>query len=67
MNVHERAAQKTIKRKRRKNVGNVTSIKVHPLVWAEALRLARGNFRRIVIIDSEHVIIRNHPRPVSHD
>src|SRR5215831_16940154 len=67
MNVHGRAAQRTVKRKRRKYSGRVKTTRVNPATMAEALRLAGGDFRRIERTGNlDTVIVRNHPWQVNH-
>ena len=58
MMVHKLAAVRRAKR-RGTPVFRVTVTRVRPMVWREALRVAAGDVRRIVIIDSETVVVRN--------
>jgi len=67
MNVHERAAQKTVVRKRRKYSGRVVTTRVNPEAMTLALALAGGDFRRIERTASlDTVIVRNHAWQVRH-
>lgn len=60
MNVHTMAAGKYPPRKP-KPKHPVTVLRVNPVVWRYALRLANGSGSRIQIINPETVIVWNHP------
>ena len=48
-------------RTHRKPYRPVTILRVNPLVWAHAIRLAHGDGRRIQITGPDSVIVWNHP------
>jgi ABC-type lipopolysaccharide export system ATPase subunit len=44
---------------RRQRASKVESVKVHPLVWKQAVKLCGGNRKRIQIVDAQTVIVLN--------
>lgn len=57
-------AGKHVKKKPRKKATKTKkySVAVDPRVWEVAKKLAKGNNRRIQVVNSEEVIVHNHPR-----
>ena len=38
-------------------------LKPNPLAWKAALRLAKGDASRLLVVDSDSVVVLNNPRP----
>jgi hypothetical protein len=52
---------KTKPAKARRKPGTVRRRKVHPGVWREAMRLAKGDVTRLVVRTYDQVSVLNHP------
>lgn len=48
--------------KRRQKAAPVESLRPNPLAWKEALRLAKGDAKRLVVRDVDEVVVLNSPR-----
>lgn len=66
MTLHESTVKdppiKTKPRRRLPKSSKVTKVTVDPRVWQTALKLAKGNAKRITITSPTEVIVHNHPQ-----